>query len=98
MILKSETKYVEYLPSENPRACLIVLQTDVDDANEVFEEALDAATQVFAERGLKCRAASTDIRLEKPRESWQSVIRLDCRQEQHSPLTMIKYRRGEEPL
>ena len=98
MILKSERKYVQYLPSENPRACLLVLQTDAEDANEVFNEALEAAKQAFSERGLKCQAASTVIRLEKPRDKWQSVIRVDCCQEHFSPLLIVKYRRGEEPL
>lgn len=95
MICRIDTKLAEQLQDDDARACVILLQTNAQD-DEIFEEALEAATSVFAERGAKCVATTQNIRLDTIKEGFIGWIRVNVRQEAYSYLESIRMKKGKD--
>lgn len=95
MICRIDTKLAEQLQDDDARACVILLQTNAQD-DGVFEEALEAATSIFAEQGLKCVASTQNIQLDTIKEDCIGWIRVNVRQEAYSYLESIRMRKGKD--
>ncbi|MBQ9370744.1 MAG: hypothetical protein IJU03_00960 [Thermoguttaceae bacterium] len=97
MIVKNTSKYVELINGDNPRACVILLQTDAsEDVGDVFREAQNAAMRVFSERGLKCIATREETTHEAAKKDFLSWLRLEIQQELFTPMAAIAMQRGRE--
>lgn len=100
MIIKSEPKYAPFLNSDQPGGSLFLVQVDAAghdfwELQNLYKDALAAATEVFKKRGFNVAVAQTPVKFEKPRDNFQSWIRIECRQEIYDPLTIVKVRRGD---
>ena len=100
MIIKSEPKFAALIDGDQPSGTLMLLQVDASghdswELQELYKDALAAAKEVFTKRGVKVSGAQTPVQLEKPRENFQSWVRIECRQQTYDPLTIVKLRKGD---